>query len=392
MIFTIYLVNCIFKHFLIIISAFKLESDFFILIKEHVLFKKLESLRGIAACMVILYHSPFNFGLQPLGIFNNSYLFVDFFFILSGFVMTFAYGEKILEGFPFYKYISLRLGRIYPLHLFILLAWVPYVLIKQYLYSTGYGGTDQIDTSNIYTFISNLFLVHSMGIHSNLSWNYPSWSISTEFFAYLTFFIITFSIDKKNSLIIPLIISAISYVFIFNTSYSNLDITYNFGFIRCLGAFYIGVFLFRVRPKIKLINSEKLIQFLEVFSILLLIIFVTFSESNKPILFLTIISFSLLILIYTSDKNGVLGKFLESSIMREIGVRSYSIYMLLGLFWAVIMNIFMHVLYINPETTFGFTSIIINAVVILSIILISKYTYIYIEKYFRDLVKIKFKE
>lgn len=355
------------------------------------MFKKLESLRGIAACMVILYHSPFNYGSQPLGIFNNSYLFVDFFFILSGFVMSFAYGEKILEGFPFYKYISLRLGRIYPLHLFMLLAWVPYVLIKQYLYSAGYGGTDQIDTSNIYTFISNLFLVHSMGIHSNLSWNYPSWSISTEFFAYISFFLITLSVDKKNSLIIPLIISAVSYVFIFATLYPNLDITYDFGFIRCLGAFYIGVFLFRIRPKINLIKSDKMIHFLEVTSILLLILFVTFSNNNKPILFLTIISFALTILVFSSNKNGVIGKFLELKLMREIGVRSYSIYMLLGLFWAVIMNIFMHILYIKPETTFGFTSIIINVIVILSIIAISKYSYIYIEKYFRDLVKIKLK-
>ena len=353
------------------------------------MFTKLESLRGVAACLVILYHSPFNFGFEPFSFFNNSYLFVDFFFILSGFVMSFAYGEKISKGLEFYKYISLRIGRIYPLHFFILLAWVPYVILKQYLYANGYGGTDQLDTSNIYSFISNLFLVHSMGVHSHLSWNYPSWSISTEFFAYIAFFVITLTLDRKKNLVVPLIIVLLSYIFIFNTNYPNLDITFDYGFIRCLGAFYIGVFLFRIKPKLKIINSENWITLLEVISISFLITVVSFSNSNKPVLALTILSFAIVLIVFSSSKSGFLGKILETSFMREVGIRSYSIYMLLGITWGIILNIFIHLLNIIPETTFGFVSILVNLVVISIIIFLSKYTYIFIEKKFRDLIKAK---
>jgi peptidoglycan/LPS O-acetylase OafA/YrhL len=59
---------------------------------------KLESLRGVAACMVVLYHSPFNYGDGDVSFISNSYLFVDFFFVLSGFVMSLAYSSQIRGG------------------------------------------------------------------------------------------------------------------------------------------------------------------------------------------------------------------------------------------------------------------------------------------------------
>ena len=57
-------------------------------VKPAGIYDKLESLRGVAACCVALHHSPFMLGAQPAGFVASSYLFVDFFFILSGFVMT----------------------------------------------------------------------------------------------------------------------------------------------------------------------------------------------------------------------------------------------------------------------------------------------------------------
>jgi len=122
------------------------------------MFHKLDSLRGIAALMVILFHSPFNYFQNKIIFASNLYLFVDFFFILSGFVMSYAYGNKIINGYSFKNYISLRLGRIYPIHLFMLFAWMPYIFFKQYLYTSGYGGNDQFDASNLYSFVSNIFL------------------------------------------------------------------------------------------------------------------------------------------------------------------------------------------------------------------------------------------
>ena len=109
------------------------------------MFTRLESLRGLAAIMVVLYHSPFRFAESSAPIVTNSYLFVDLFFVLSGFVMAYAYGDKIRGGMGFGEYVALRLGRLYPLHLFTLMLWVPYVLVNQYLYDTGFGRPSPLD-------------------------------------------------------------------------------------------------------------------------------------------------------------------------------------------------------------------------------------------------------
>jgi len=115
---------------------------------------KLEALRGIAAIMVVIYHTPFKFE-APLLI-KNSFLFVDFFFILSGFVISLAYSKKIGDGIPFKKFIHLRLGRLYPIHIFTLLVWLLFFLIKFY----AFGPETVNPRQNPSAFISNMLLMH----------------------------------------------------------------------------------------------------------------------------------------------------------------------------------------------------------------------------------------
>ncbi len=353
------------------------------------MFGKLESLRGVAACLVVIFHSSFSFGLEPLAFFDNSYLFVDFFFILSGFVMSFAYADKISDGMPFKKYIFLRLGRIYPLHLFMLLVWVPYILMKQYLYTSGYGGSDQFEKSNIFTFISNVFLVHSMGIHSDLSWNGPSWSISTEFFAYIAFFFVSALIDRKKTLFVPALISIACYMFLYSLGGSSLNITTDYGFFRCLGAFYSGVLLYRLRPMIPNVDSPKALTVLELTSIILVVYTVSNAFLSKPFIGLSLLSFIFTVAVFSNSQSGVFGNLLENKLMRSIGLWSYSIYLIHAIVMLVAANVAEYLLKINMNQAFEYWSVLINIVLLSLIILISKYTYIYVEKHFRDAVKRK---
>ena len=55
----------------------------------------LDGLRGVAALMVILYHVFECFDWTPL---PHGYLAVDFFFVLSGFVIGYAYDGRWREG------------------------------------------------------------------------------------------------------------------------------------------------------------------------------------------------------------------------------------------------------------------------------------------------------
>jgi len=119
----------------------------------------LTPLRGIAALLVVFYHyHGFLKLLAPKGmsgIIDKSYLMVDFFFILSGFVMFHAYGNYFNEQLSF--------KRFYP----------PNKLL-------GF----MFDPSAI---ITNLTLTQALGMHAEATWNSPAWSICVEWWMYVIF-------------------------------------------------------------------------------------------------------------------------------------------------------------------------------------------------------------
>jgi peptidoglycan/LPS O-acetylase OafA/YrhL len=71
-------------------------------------------MRGVAAVAVLLYHCDWVFGFTPTA---HSYLAVDLFFALSGFVIAHAYGRKITGGLSLLEFLKIRLIRLYPLYL-----------------------------------------------------------------------------------------------------------------------------------------------------------------------------------------------------------------------------------------------------------------------------------
>jgi peptidoglycan/LPS O-acetylase OafA/YrhL len=306
--------------------------------------------------------------------------------------MSYAYEDKIHSGLKFYTYIALRLGRIYPLHIFVLLLWIPYILIRQYLYQTGFGGVEQLDKNNIYTFISNVFLVQSLGLHNSLSWNFPSWSISTEFFAYVCFYIFTVSIDRAKKVYVPILIVVSCYAFLQQLNRPGLDITYDFGAIRCIGAFYIGVLFFRITQSFASTNltiSNVYINIIEITVLVAIISGVTLAEQHDGYLYFCLLSFGCAILIFSRAESGLLGQFLTLKLMRKIGLWSYSIYLLHAMILGGISNIFEYIFKIDPNIPQGIVAITINSLVLVLTIILSKYSYQYIEKKYRDIIKLK---
>lgn len=75
--------------------------------------RSLNSIRGLAALAIALYHAPALFGVVE--IFPHAYLAVDLFFVLSGFVMMHAYGERVRMGLSLVRFAQLRFARLYPL-------------------------------------------------------------------------------------------------------------------------------------------------------------------------------------------------------------------------------------------------------------------------------------
>ena len=155
----------------------------------------LTPLRGIAALWVVFYHFS-NEYLPQLDtkdfshIIPKGYLAVDLFFLLSGFVLAHVYGTGLESGRPFrfVPFIRARLARVYPLHLFVLIVFVSLTLAINGLQNPGQSSEPIPLTGerSLIALIANLFMLQ--GVHAGaLSWNYPAWSISTEFMAYLAF-------------------------------------------------------------------------------------------------------------------------------------------------------------------------------------------------------------
>ena len=81
---------------------------------KHQTFPFLDGMRGVAALVVVFVHMHDGFGL-PL--FASGYLAVDLFFVLSGFVLENAYGQKLRGGWPWLEFAKTRLIRLWPLYL-----------------------------------------------------------------------------------------------------------------------------------------------------------------------------------------------------------------------------------------------------------------------------------
>src|SRR6266516_6694053 len=93
-------------------------------------FVVLDSWRGIAACLVALFHLDAYSHLYDVPFLRNSWLFVDFFFVLSGFVIAANYQQRLLDGFGVGRFLLLRLGRLYPLHFAMLALFIAFELVK----------------------------------------------------------------------------------------------------------------------------------------------------------------------------------------------------------------------------------------------------------------------
>ncbi|RZL61606.1 MAG: acyltransferase, partial [Pedobacter sp.] len=157
----------------------------------------LDIFRGIFASFVVFYHMS---AFSNTAILNNKFIthadvFVDFFFVLSGFVVCYSY-QTINSAKELKTFLFKRIRRLYPLHLVLLLLFLFLELTKLVLYRYV-AINNTLDNSTI-TFFTSLFLVNSIkfpGVN-DLSWNMVSWSISAELISYIVFAFSCFFVAK----------------------------------------------------------------------------------------------------------------------------------------------------------------------------------------------------
>lgn len=153
---------------------------------------ELDGLRGLLALMVVMFHLVAPFPALRLvleahaNIIMQAWYAVDVFFLMSGFVMMHVYGKTFTAqpGWTtFWQFMRARVARLYPVHVVamvaLLLIMLPFIFRSSELYA--WSGRYSAGA-----FIGSLLMLHSPWIDYR-SWNYPAWSISAEWHAYLVF-------------------------------------------------------------------------------------------------------------------------------------------------------------------------------------------------------------
>ncbi|RTM08660.1 MAG: acyltransferase [Bradyrhizobiaceae bacterium] len=290
----------------------------------------LDSWRGICACMVALFHFDVISHLSFLPLTRHAYLFVDFFFVLSGFVIAANYRSRLAEGFGIGRFLILRLGRIYPLHLVTLLLFIPIDAAK-----------DGIGPNLLQAIVTNVLLLQGLGVNPQNWLNFASWSISAEFAAYVIFAAV---VSRIGPTIWPWLLPIMAGPIVLATiSPDGMNATYDYGLVRCLYGFALGVVSFDLRERFAVLRTRltpSAETLLETASFLLVIGYVWVAGRSVALQVASPVVFTLVVLVFAREA-GAVSRGLTMPFMLVIGMLTYSIYMLHPLVRAVVRAILM---------------------------------------------------
>lgn len=299
-------------------------------------FDALDSLRGLCACLVAVCHfwtlSPTTTSLFV----RNSFLFVDFFFVLSGFVIAWNYEHKLTSWRATRDFLLLRLGRLYPLHLFTLGILVGLSVLQFLRYPQLLPGATYGEARSLGAIVSNLLLIQGMHVHGGLTWNEPAWSISVEVWAYVTFASCCVLFGMRNW-VISCTVCCLTLVLILFTD-NGIGATHDFGFLRCLLGFCFGVLSFHAYREpgspIALVSNRRA-TIIEAVVTLVVVTFVCVG-ANGILSFMAPPVFAVTVYVFAAEK-GRVSALLRLQFFTWLGCLSYSIYMMhwivIDLFW-----------------------------------------------------------
>lgn len=205
--------------------------------------RALTSVRGIAAWLVVLYHIRGSIAGLPAAaeaIFGRGYLAVDFFFLLSGFVIWLTWHDRLRAPGATVRFLQKRIARIWPLHAVMLAVAVALALLL--------NATGRRDPAFPFAELPlHVLLVQNWGFTDALRWNDPAWSISCELAAYLLFPLLMLAVDWRRlptSALIGIAAALLAVLHVAMNGAASLgEHIARYGLIRCLCEFTIGTIL-----------------------------------------------------------------------------------------------------------------------------------------------------
>ena len=334
--------------------------------REFCLIRSIEGLRGVAALLVALFHAYVygKWGGLPAqsGVLQQAWLFVDLFFVISGYVMASAYGERLDSMRAATSYMVRRFFRLYPLHIVttatVLLAVVGIqtakLILGHYGFKLGNEAPFDFEFFNLKLLVLDLLLLQGVGIMRMEIHNYPSWSISVEFWLYLMFALLMLAVRQRGARIVmsaAIVVMSLAYFLVYWSAVPpELQTLDTRGLPRGMLSFFQGVLLFYLYQRLadRLSGADAtagadghlrspgagsarrlpsgLVSAVQVAAAVLALYLV----SRQPLLgtwqLVIPFSFTLLVLFLLPDR-GVVAALLQTAPMQWLGQHSYSIYL-----------------------------------------------------------------
>lgn len=334
-------------------------------------FRSLDTLRGIAALAICLYHAHSIFGLDVL--IPHAYLAVDLFFVLSGFILVQRYAPEIASNskkISLSDFAIIRLARLYPLYLLVSIIGALYFAAWLFVNGQLFANLKNYILAIINSIIAIPYLAKPFDeVGAIFPFATQAWSIFWEIIVSLAFY---FHIRYKNNY--AFLISIISFcIFIIQTFASNtIDGGWqaqNFfiGGLRAFTGFFMGVFTAEIYAQIQNYNRKTKHNVFEFFTFVFLALTMAYCIFSKKSHFTT--EACLIFVGFPTIVIGAAGSqapILNNKIGDFFGKISFSIYLLHGIMAAVFITILKKTSIIEPGLLTGMMWL--SAVIICSFI------------------------
>lgn len=231
--------------------------------KPH--YELLDGLRGVAAIMVVWYHFFEGFATSPFDQkFNHGYLSVDFFFVLSGFVIAYAYDDRWKKGLTTGRFLLRRVIRLQPMVVIaVILGAISFLAQGSQTWTHEHVSLTAVGLS----LLLGLFMLPSLpgsmpevrGNGEMFPLNGPSWSLFFEYIASVAYGFLLHRLSKRALTGVTVffgILLALAAICNFSGSYhlgmgwTMMDYGFFGGLLRVGFSFSMGMLLARgFRPK-----------------------------------------------------------------------------------------------------------------------------------------------
>lgn len=287
-------------------------------------FRTLDAFRGLCAIFVAIGHLRTDGTISYLPIFISIGYWVDFFFVLSGFVIAHtAYDTLRAQPGRSAGFLIRRVGRIWPLHIVVLAGVFAYQCALWVANHQGFVDDPVAfsDRAALDLLPANVLMIQSWGFIPFPTWNIPAWSISAEFAAYLVFALACwlFGGHARPAL---LILGALCGAVMIATSPRGMANDNDLSVLRCLYGFCTGIgvhWLWSVRQdwRVPAVNVVEPVLFVIAFGLV--------SLTPSSLSYLIVPLFGMAILVFAQEQ-GWLSRAMQGRTGRLLGERSYSIY------------------------------------------------------------------